>query len=66
MRERVDLLTVAEVAALWRVSTSAVTRWIRADMFPERPGGGPAVIRTPSGQLRIHADAVRAWISKPE
>ena len=51
-----ELLTSAEVAQLFRVSTKTVSRWARLGQLP--------VIRTPSGQLRFRRRDVDEFIRR--
>lgn len=51
MQESVELFTVEEVAARFRVRPRTVYRWLKA--------GRMAGIRTPGGQHRITGEAVR-------
>ena len=49
------LLTSGEVAALFRVDSKTVTRWVR--------DGKLAAIRTPGGHHRYHEAEVRALLN---
>lgn len=51
MQESVELFTVEEVAARFRVKPRTVYRWLKA--------GRMSGIRTPGGQHRITGEAVR-------
>jgi excisionase family DNA binding protein len=53
-----ELLTPAEVAALFRVDPKTVTRWAKA--------GKIASIRTLGGHRRYHADEIRALLEQDQ
>ena len=46
------LLTRAEVAAIFRVDATVVTRWARSGKLPS--------VRTPGGRWRFREDVIRA------
>ncbi|GAA4141418.1 helix-turn-helix domain-containing protein [Actinomadura keratinilytica] len=49
-----DLLTTAEVAALFRVARSTVSGWASRGLLPP--------VRTPSGRLRFHRADIEALL----
>lgn len=53
-----ELLTPAEVAALFRVDPKTVTRWAKM--------GKISSIRTLGGHRRYHADEIRALLEKDQ
>jgi predicted site-specific integrase-resolvase len=53
-----ELLTPAEIAALYRVDVKTVGRWDAAGKFPEG-----TVIRTPGGTRRYRAAVIYAMLS---
>ena len=54
-----SLLTIDEVIAGLRVSRAAFYRW-------RRRGAGPAVVRLPSGGVRVRRSALTAWLRRLE
>lgn len=56
--ERNELLTPAEVAELFRVSTKTVTRWAQA--------GKVSVVRTLGGHRRFRRAEIETWLSAQE
>ena len=57
-KQRPELLTPAEVAALFRVDATTVTRWAKA--------GKLVTIRTLGGHRRYRADEVRRLLKDSE
>ena len=55
MNDADRLYTPAEVAALFRVSSKAVTRWVASGWIP-----ASAVVRTPGGTRRYRATIIDA------
>jgi excisionase family DNA binding protein len=53
-----ELLTPAEVAAMFRVNPKTVTRWARA--------GKISAVRTLGGHRRFHADEIRRFLAEVE
>jgi excisionase family DNA binding protein len=51
-----ELLTPAEVAAMFRVNPKTVTRWARA--------GKISAVRTLGGHRRFHADEIRRFLEE--
>ncbi|MEA2506378.1 MAG: hypothetical protein QOH48_996 [Actinomycetota bacterium] len=57
-QENPELLTPAEVAAIFRVDPKTVTRWAKA--------GKLSAIRTLGGHRRYHADEIRRLLKATE
>lgn len=58
-----EMLTVAEIAALFRVSRAQTARWLKAGRFPDLPDGTSSVIRIGDrGVYRVRASVVRGLL----